>query len=221
MEPRFQSSFIPKAPITPNAGPHDTTVKQPGVKRTRTLMGVIGKLIFTLTILAAVGVFGYRFYLNYRIENMGVELTNARAELDPDTIEELLDLNDRLNVAQSLISRHQTLSTLFTYLEESTQPSVGLVSFEYMNTKEGLELLIRGEAEGYAALAAQADLWGENTSLREQTFSDLILNERGNVVFSFKALVDPSFVSYSKLIESEGATLDLELGTSSPDLPTN
>ncbi len=201
MEPKFQSSFIPKGPIVSNV---------PGApigRRTRqekSLFYILASTVFIVSVLSALGVFGYKFYLKYSIDKMGADLEDARMTLQPEVIRELTRLDNRLLSSQKLLARHQILSPLFEFFEVSTPKTVRFKDFSYTKTPQGLELKIIGEARGYAALALQADIFDKSQYFKTPIFSDLSLNEKGDVNFSFKAMLDPTLVSYERKVEKLG-----------------
>lgn len=203
MEPKFQSSFIPKSPTI-------SAVSGASVGRKikdKSLFVFLSLIIFSVSALLALGVFGYKFYLKYSIGKMGTDLENARAALQPEVIRELTRLDNRLISSQKLILGHQILSPLFEFLEVSTPKTVRFSDFDYSMTAEGLALLMIGEARGYAALSYLADIFNKSQYFKDSLFYDLKLNERGDVRFSFKAIVSPDLVSYSRAVERLGASI--------------
>jgi len=201
MEPKFQSSFIPKGSIT-SAIPGTPMGRK---TKEKSLFVFLASIIFSLSIILALGMFGYKFYLKYSIEQMGTDLENARATLQPEVINELTRLNDRIISSQKLVIQHQILSSLFDFLEVSTPKTVRFNSFQYSKTSQGLELLIMGEARGYTTLALQADIFNKSQYFKNSIFSDLRLNAKGDVGFSFKANVDPDLLSYQREVERIGS----------------
>ncbi|MDO8565364.1 MAG: hypothetical protein Q7R67_01970 [bacterium] len=199
MEPKFQSSFIPKGTVSSSS-----SIAPVAARREKSLMGFIAKLIFTVSVLLALGVFAYQLYLNYSIKSMTVSLESARAALDPETINELTSLNKRIVSTEELIASHSTLSPLFDFLEDSTLKAVRFSTFNYAMTQKGLELSLRGEARGYSALALQAEAFNKSEYLDKPAFSDLNLDDKGNVVFSVKAMVNPVPLSYRRQTERLG-----------------
>lgn len=202
MEPKFQSSFIPKGPVS-------TAGMTPTGKPTRRggLYGYIAMIIFTISIIAAVGVFGYRFYVKGTINKMSLEITERKDTLIPSTAREFIRINNRIKATQDLINAHVVVSPLFDYLEDSTVRSVRFTEFTYNTTPSGVILVMKGEATGYAALALQSDIFNMGSSFREANFSDLSLDNRGNVTFSLETKVDPNLISYQKQIVDERPTL--------------
>ena len=194
MEPKFQSSFIPKSPI----GSSGATLPTQGRRSERNLFGFVSTAVFSLSVILAMAVFGYSYYLKYAIARMTTELESGRAELQPEKVNELIRLNDRINSTQDLIGTHLLLSPLFKFLEASTIKNVRFTSFSYEMNQSGLRLSMRGEARSYSALALQADLFSKSGLLENVAFSDLVLDEKGNVIFSFQASVDPGLLSYQR-----------------------
>ena len=209
MEPKFQSSFIPKGPIS-SAAPSVPMGRKTGEK---SLFAFLAWVIFNLSVVLALGMFGYKFYLKYSIDQMGVDLENARATLQSEVISELTRLNNRITSSRELILAHQNLSSLFAFLEVSTPRTVRFSDFRYSMTQQGLELAMVGEARGYAALALQAEIFDKSPYFKDSIFSDLRLNTKGDVTFAFKATVDPSLVSYEREVERLGAPAPIATST--------
>jgi hypothetical protein len=196
MEPKFQSSFIPKSSTASSGG--GGLGRGPSVK---SLFSYLGVLVFSFSVLLAIGMFGYKFYLKYRIEQMGAELEAARAALEPETINELTRLSNRIISTRDLISTHVVVTPLFALLEASTALPVRFTDFRYAQTDGVPQLSMKGEARGYAALAFQADVFSQSEYFKDVAFSDLSLSDRGDVSFSLEVTVDPSLISYSRAIE--------------------
>ena len=70
-----------------------------------------------------------------------------------------------------------------------------------------------GEARGYAALALQSDIFNKSQYFKDSIFSNLKLNTKGDVIFSFRAVVDPSLVSYQREVERIGALAPIATST--------
>lgn len=199
MPPKFESTFIPK-------GPASSASVMPGAPRKsqRSLLGFIASLIFAISVIAALGSFGYKWYLGYSIEKMKMEFESGKAALDPETVGEITRLNNRILAADNLINKHTVLTPLFRYLEASTIRNVRFTNFHFESTKEGLSLILKGEARGYTALALQAEEFKKVDNLNNPTFSDLRLDDRGNVTFSVESMINPNLLSYRKEVERIG-----------------
>ncbi len=196
MPPKFQSSFIPKGPL---AGSGAASV-MPAKMRPKSLTSLIVYLIFGVSLAGALGVLAYRLYLGYSIKNMQSKLETVRESLEPDIINELLRTNDRLSSTEMLLNSHKALSPLFSFLESSTPRSVRFNEFSFTTSQEGLRLVLKGEASGYGALAGAAKIIQDSPNFKDPIFSDLKLDERGNVTFSLKALISSDLLSYERQI---------------------
>ena len=163
----------------------------------RNFVSTIAYFIFVASVILAIGVFGYRFYLEYRISEMGSDLSQAQAALDAEAIGELTSLNSRIMATKTLVSNHQVMTPLFEFLEDSTLASVRFTDFNYSVEKNVLELNLSGEARGYSALALQSQVFNSSRYFTNSVFSDLKLNERGGVEFTFKTKVNPELLSYT------------------------
>ena len=56
-----------------------------------------------------------------------------------------------------------------------------------------------GAAVGYRSIALQADLFSQNKNIIDPSFSNLSLDEKGNVLFDLEFGVDSSFVNYQQV----------------------
>ena len=199
---KFESSFIPKNPTSAAAASsYGSNPLAYDKKSEHTILGFIATILFIISVAAAAGIFGYKFYLNYSIENMTTELEAGRAALEEETVAEILRLNNRFLAADKLINRHLVLSPLFRFLEGATVRTVRFTDLFFSSVEKGLKLNLKGEARSYAALALQAELLNKSDFFEGPVFSDLRLDESGNVNFSFAASVNPATLSYKKEVE--------------------
>lgn len=203
MPPKFESSFIPKGSMTTSTTPGSNygSTSFPVKGKKRTVLGFIAGFLFTISILTALAVFGYKFYLNYSIENMKIELEAGRASLETETVAEILRFNNRLLASETLVNRHLVVSPLFRFLDTATVKTVRFNDFNFSTEQGEQKVNIKGEAKNYAALALQADLLNKSDFFTNPVFSDLRLDDKGNVEFSFTASVNTSLLSYKKEIE--------------------
>jgi hypothetical protein len=145
-------------------------------------------------------VFGYNLYLSSNITKMGNDLADARTKLDPDTINQISRLNSRIISTQTLLAQHTVLSPFFDFLESTTLKSLRWTGFSYASAKGGLTLIMQGQAKGYEALALQAQIFNQSKYIKNPLFTNLTLDDKGNVTFAFSATLDPSVVSYKNAL---------------------
>ena len=60
-----------------------------------------------------------------------------------------------------------------------------------------------GIAIGYRSIALQSDLFAENKNLIDPIFSNLTLDNSGNVIFDLDFSVDPDFINYQKTLMTQ------------------
>ncbi len=202
MPPKFQSTFIPKSPATA-----PSMLRQTPRASGRDFAGFLVKTFFALTVLGALAVTGYKFYLGYSLSSMESELETMRAELATGAVDELVDLDNRIVSAQTLLKNHRVLTPLFTYLQTATPQTVRFTDFVYDRDQDGLHVMIKGQAKSYAALAVEANALENNPNFKNTVFSDLRLDEKGNVTFTAKMLVTPEFLSYERFLAGSAAAV--------------
>lgn len=214
METKFQTSFIPKQPVTSEA-PHHTSAAS--------LFFLFAFIIFMASLASAGGVFIYNEIIKKNIEDGKKQLTLNRNAFDPNTISQITRLNDRINAADNLLKKHKSVSTLFLVLSNATLKNVRFSDFNYTGAEDKIALSMRGQATSYETVALQAKEF-TNPNLknvfRSPLFGDLTLDTQGNVSFSFTATVDPLLVDYYKLKKEEYGVIDAANGAV-PGTPTN
>lgn len=194
MEPKFQTSFIPKKPIS--VAPKKRTEGNPAG-----IFFLLGLILFLASISTAGGLFLYQQYLIQSIERKSESLERARAAFEPALIKEMNRLDVRMKSAQEVLDKHMALSAFFELLEKSTLKSVQFENFNYSVDGEGkINISMRGRALSFSSVALQSDTFGNSTFIKEAIFSDLNLDQSSDVVFNFSAVLDPSLLSYSDSI---------------------
>ncbi|MES2214160.1 MAG: hypothetical protein V4465_02100 [Patescibacteria group bacterium] len=214
MEPKFQSSFIPKGPLTTSASFAARTAE-----RKQGILGYISKILFVLSLLGAVGSFGYVKYLQSSINQKTADLEAARATLEADTISELARLNTRIQVTQNLLSKHRVITPFFDYLESITYKTIKFSSFTFNMTEKGPLITMKGQARGYAAVALQSDDFSKSKYIKSPVFSNLNLDDKGNVIFEFRGSLDPAVLAYKKDLKPAVPAVQ-PAGTSTPATAT-
>ncbi len=197
MEQNFQTSFIPKKPIVED---RDTS------KRPIGLLTIFSFFIFFAMIISLGGLYFYKGVITKNIAQMEKDLTVAKNRFEPTKINQLQVLDERLTASTEILSKHIAISPVFQALSEITMKSVRYTKFGYDLGKEGSEgvmIKLSGVATGYRSVALQSDLFAENENLIDPVFSNLSLDDKGNVLFDLAFLVDPSFVDYKQTLRTE------------------
>ena len=197
MEPKIKSSFIPKTPVTSS-----TAVSRTRLSRGGGVLFTFSLVIFLLTFAGWGAVFGYNLLLEKTIEEKSILLEQERVAFEPSLIEELLRLDERFTVAESLLQAHLAPSVLFEILSRNTLRTVQFNELTYTWLPDGrVALSMNGTARNFASLALQADAFDLESAIRNPIFSDFGLDEFGNVTFVVESEINPLALSYIDLVE--------------------
>lgn len=202
MEPKFKTSFIPKAPIQTSQGKAGSGRKD-GVN----FFMLIAVILFLVAALLGGGVFAYKLTLKGTIESQLKTLDQARSAFEPKFISEATRLNSRIVNANRLLNNHLAPSEIFHLLEDFTLQTVSFNKFEFEDGEDGtIKILASGEGDSFRSIVLQSDKFGESGYMRDVLFSDLEPNEFGNVNFTMEGSIDPRLVLYRRSLEPVGNT---------------
>jgi hypothetical protein len=194
MEPNFQTSFIPKKPIVEERA---TASKPVG------LFTIFSLFILFAVLLGSIGLFFYKGILTKDISKMENDLNLAKNRFEPSKITELQVLDKRLRASSEILSHHIAISPVFQALQLLTMKTVRYTKFSYdLGGERNAKVVIKmsGLAIGYRSIALQSDLFAQNKNLIDPVFSNLTLDDKGNVLFDLEFSVDPSFVDYKQML---------------------
>ncbi|HEY4505361.1 MAG TPA: hypothetical protein VJG67_01600 [Candidatus Paceibacterota bacterium] len=196
MEPKFQTSFIPKKPI----GSPQSSVS--GVIRSTNIMSVVATVVFLVTVLTSGALFLYKSSLNSQIADAKTQIDNDRVAFQPDKIKDLVDVDSRIKSAEALLNNHIVLSDALVRLNQLTLKKMQFSDLEYLKKPDGLALSIVGEVQTYNALAEQERIFKESDLIRDPNFGSFSLGDNGYILVNFSATLNPSLLSYKNAIES-------------------
>ena len=196
MEPKFQTSFIPKKPIGLGTGSGISVI------RSTNIFSVVATVLFLVTILTSGGLFFYKNLLTNQIKEADKNIISARDAFEPEKIKELVDVNTRIVSAKKLLSSHVVVSKLFILMENLTIKKMRFTEFNYVNKDNSHTLSITGEVQTYNALAEQQDIFLKNDFIKNPVFSNFNLGDNGYILVNFSAQIDSGLISYKKSIEA-------------------
>lgn len=188
MEPKFQTSFIPKQSITNPSAP-------------RRIGGnaffAVAFTAFVLTALAFAGVWFYERRVEASLADMKVNLDKARANFEPTLLSEVRQVNTRIVVGKTLLSKHLAPTAVFSLLEKITVASVSFSSFDLAVNEQGdIRLALKGIAKGFNAVALQSDIFSREKYFKGPIFSNFKLDDVGMVTFDITTSLDPTLLSF-------------------------
>lgn len=196
MEQNFQTSFIPKKPM----------IEERAVaSRPVSFLTVISIFIFFTIVITIGGLYFYDGVLKKNIIQMENDLNLAKNRFEPSKIVQLQVLDKRLIASNEILSKHVSISPIFKALQSITMKNISYNKFSYdFNGEKNSKITVKmsGIAVGYRSVALQSDLFTKNKYLIDPIFSNLSLDDKGNVLFNLEFSVDPNFVDYKKVLKT-------------------
>ena len=219
METKFQTSFIPKAPVTDSSAGRRSSGAG--------FLFLISFILFMASLCAAVGVFFYNQILDQKIKSGNDELSQNQNIFNPSVVQDYSRLNDRINASYEILKKHVAVSNLFNILSAVTLKNVRFSNFTYANAgSDKISLTMNGQTRSYEMVALQARALTDPTMKYRNAFKspilgDLNVDSLGNVSFNLSSAIDPSVVSYYRLVQDlkKSGQLDDYANAGSQDNP--
>ena len=204
MDQNFQTSFIPKRPLAEDRTERPQTVS---------IFLFLSSIILVASLVGAGFVYFYNTSLTNQVTQMQGDLKKAESAFEGDFIEELQTMDRRINAATEVLSNHIVVSPIFATLQQTTLKSVQYTKFGYTITGSGpaaeVDIQMSGIAASYTAVALESDALTQNKYMKDPIFSNLTLDDKGNVLFDLTFSVDPTFVLYGEaLARASGTSAD-------------
>ncbi len=193
MEQKFQTSFIPKKPVT-IIGSRD--------RNGMSLLLLVSVIVFLISLGLAGWVFLEKKILIQQITSDQDAIEKHKSGLTSDslTIESLIELDSRINVAKDLLSKHISVSPLYNFLQRATLKSVRFKNFSFSSASgKKVSVQMSGVAKNWETVASQADEFGKaeyRNIINEPKISNLSLGADGSVSFLFSAYIMPEYLVY-------------------------
>jgi len=180
------TSFIPKK----------SDVQSIRKKESIDLLLLIAIVVFLVSLFSAIGVFLYKNLLNNNIQQDAINLEREKGNFDVASIEEFIRLDKRLKLSEDLLNNHIDLTGVFKMLEVNTLKNIQFQDFDFIYNKDSLDINMTGVAKNYSTVALQSDILGENPYIHNLIFSDLNVDDGGNIIFRLSASIDKDLVLY-------------------------
>lgn len=195
--------------INSNFIPHDTVQKAGGggvrSGNILDLLALISAILFVASIVLGAGVFLYQQFLLKNSVSKVDQLERAQAAFEPSLIQEITRLDDRMRVADIILSNHIALSIFFHMLEQETLTTISFRSLNFEATDpQNINIKMDGTAKSVNSIALQADTFSKMGIVTSPIFSN-INREQDGVHFSLTALLNPAYLRYVGLISSQNA----------------
>ncbi|HEY0907930.1 MAG TPA: hypothetical protein VGE35_01130 [Candidatus Paceibacterota bacterium] len=192
MDPRFQTSFIPKKPIVAQPGRAPSSVN---------LFSLLATIVFIVALALSGGVYFYKELTQKQIDANKVSLEKAKGAFEPETINQIVRLDTRLENGKKILGNHIAVTPFFDFLSSITLKTVRFKTFEFNYlAKDKIQVFMTGQARDYASVALQSDLFDAQKYLKNTLVSDMSLDSAGTISFKVDTIVDPSLLSYAASI---------------------
>ncbi len=208
MEPKFQTSFIPKRPlVAPGTSSGIVGVSRP--RRSTSLFMALAVILFAVSLVSVGGVYAWSHYLVNLQGEYKKDLANKEKQFNIDLIEQLKQENVKIETAKQLLNSHIAISQLFEIVSHLTTESVRFLSMSVVatpNDADGVKIQLSGYGSNLAAVAFQSDVLGQleqyglRKVIKNPILSDPTLDAKGTVSFNFGATLDAASLSYKKSI---------------------
>lgn len=214
MEPKFQTSFIPKKQMTSVGGLTGNSMGSGPVQQkakanlASAYMG-LAVIVFVVSIGAVGGAYFWRSYLKSANVQYKVDLKNMEEKFDVTLIQKLKAKNIQIDSAKRLVSSHVALSQIFEIIQKFTISDVRFSSMDLKGATENdgkFVLTMKGQGKNLAAVAFQSDVladlpkYGLNDAIRNPIISSPTLELTGSVSFGFSADIARDSISYKRSI---------------------
>lgn len=193
MDPKLQTSFIPKKPM----------IAETKVRSGVSLFFLISIIVFLAAVALGAAVFLGQRSLMTKIEADKVNLAKAQDAFEPLTIDTLTRLDRRIEASKRLLDTHVAVTPIFELLEEKTLQTVRFRSFAFNTTPTGLALVMAGQARNFSSVALQSDVLGSSPYFKSTIVSNLNLTNDGSVAFDFKTVIDPKLTLYKNAVSGQ------------------
>lgn len=208
MEGNSQTSFIPKKPIISQ----ESSYEDRGVS----IVTILAMIVFIGVVTLSVGSYLYHKYLISELKDKQETLEKAKAGFDLETIKDLKRTDTRIESAKLLLEQHIAASAFFDLLESATLVTVRFSDLTIKtennasvggaavndnpladnNSATSINFKMSGAAKSYNSVALESDLFNKTKGFKEPIFSNLNLNEKGEVGFTVSALLEPQVLRY-------------------------
>jgi len=213
MDPKFQTSFIPKKPLgQPAMG---LPGGQKAKKAASSLFMTISVIVFIASLLGAGGAYAWKQILLSSRDSYQKELSDREKQFNPTLINQLKEANVKIDTARQLLANHLASSEIFDIVRRFTVENVRFLSMDIaspLDGSSGLSMSLQGYGTSFSAIAFQSQVLGqlEQYGLRQVVknpiISDPSLGQNGTVAFGFSATIDPTSISYERSITPSSAT---------------
>ena len=171
-------------------------------KRQRSDLGgvfsFISYFVLGIALLLAVGVFSYEQLLAKNLSSQDAALAKVESSIDPATVEDFVQLRNRLDSSKTLLANHLSLSNFFYVLETVLPQTVRFSKLDITIDATGsVAVNGTGVSKSFNALSFASASFATDGRIKNVIFSKMSINKDGSVTFNFSATIDPKLLAFS------------------------
>jgi len=184
MDRGINASFIPKGDIK-------SKQKKARAPLAANLFLLIAIIVFLTSLLASLGVYLWLQQLESANSAALQQLNDNRDNFGLSTVEEFINVNNRIKAASFILDNHVNISEVFDILEENTLSEVYLADFSFATDGPEVVVSSRGFAPTYAHVALQADQYGRDGSqMKDLLLTGVNQAREGGIQFDLSFALD-------------------------------
>ena len=201
MEPKFQTSFIPKKQVTSIGGTIGGGVSTQPRQKTSLASAymAIAVIMFIVSVLGVAGAFAWKYYSKEQNKNYNSQLAAREKEYSIKDIEKLKVTSVQLTTAETLLKNHIAFSKIFDQIGKMAISEVRFMNMDLkVNDSGKVSVNVKGLGKNLPAVAFQSDVlsdlakYGVSTIFTNPVIQSPGLDTAGAVGFGFTADVDRS-----------------------------
>jgi hypothetical protein len=212
MEPKFQTSFIPRKTLSAAPGAP--------VRHSASLFMILAIILFVLSLGAAGLAFVGKDYLTSQQATDSQALAEAQEQFNTTLISTLSTTAQKIALAKELLANHVAADQIFGIVSQLTVSNVQWKSFQFsvpsasagQGGSDLATVSMQGVADSFYTVAYQSDVFGQSSqfgtdkAIKDPVLSNLAVDPTtGKVSFSFTASVDPSELSYDSSVSPQAS----------------
>jgi hypothetical protein len=196
MDSPIHSSFIPTQESVPSARDIDYG------KSASDIFVLLGLIALVVAGAVSAGVFLYAQFATSKLAAEQDQLKLGQKSFSTDAITQLMRLDDRLRLGESILGSHTAPSVLFAILQETTLQSVQFTNLDYaQSTPNDIKVTMKGKARTVNAIALQANTFSRHAAIKDPIFQ---INEftKDGVTFTVTMMLNAEVIRFQSLIEA-------------------
>lgn len=215
MDTKFSSSFIPKTSY------EEANTNSPSFG----IFSAVAILLFIISIVSSGGFFVYKMMLKGDTENLKSQLESAIAEVDTNSINDIILFEKRITSIKDILRNHVVASSYFDMLEKTTVSKIQFTDLKYNFVPgENLKVEMGGRASSFGTIALQEDAFLKDPNTVSVTFTSMRADKKTGVVsFAFKGEFKSDLIKFKlpegfSLPDETSSNAESDLGGAIEDL---